>query len=104
MNDDKAEKAVARRGRRSLSDEMAMQADASQLRQSGQARYRQFATLAARDEREGRFAAAAENWSEALKTARGENTEWCQSRLTLCLLYARTPSLPQAMSERATGR
>jgi hypothetical protein len=103
MNDDKAEKAVARRGRRSLSDEMAMQADASQLRQSGQARYRQFATLAARDEREGRFAAAAENWSEALKTAR-ENTEWCQSRLTLCLLYARTPSLPQAMSERATGR
>lgn len=104
MNDDKAEKAVARQGRRSLSDEMTMQADTSQLRLSGQARYRQFAAIAARDEREGRFAAAAQAWGEALKTARGENTEWCQSRLTLCLLYARTPSLPKAMSERTTGR
>lgn len=104
MNDDKAEKAVARRGRRSLSDEMVMQADTRQLRLSGQARYWQFAVIAAREEREGRFAAAAEAWGEALKTARGENTEWCQSRLTLCLLYARTPSLPKAMSERTTGR
>ncbi|EPA0076727.1 ANR family transcriptional regulator [Enterobacter ludwigii] len=89
---------ATRRGRRSLSDEMALQADISLLRQGAQARYRTFALAAAQDEREGRFAAAAQAWGEALKTARGDNVEWCQSRLTLCLLYARSASLPQVVA------
>lgn len=101
MKNDKAQGTVPRMGRRSLSDEMAAQTDISTLRHREQARYREFALMAALNEREGRFASAAQAWGEALKSARGQNTEWCQSRLTLCLLYARSPSLPQAMAERS---
>lgn len=90
-------------GRRSLSMLMAEGIDLAELRRHERARYLEFALIAARDERRGFYTTAAEAWGEALKTARGVDVDWCQSRLALCLLYARLPVLPHAVADRVTG-
>lgn len=94
------EDTLAREGRRSLSMLMAEGGELTELRRYERARYLEFATAAARHEREGRYTAAAESWGEALKTARGVDVDWSQSRLTLCLIYARSPHSPRSVVER----
>lgn len=46
------------------------------------------ATRAARAERNREFASAAHGWAEAYDFADGQEAEWCQARLALCLRMA----------------
>ncbi|CAM4365510.1 MULTISPECIES: ANR family transcriptional regulator [Lelliottia] len=100
MKTDLREDIVARPGRRSLSMVLAEGGELTELRRYERARYLEFAAAAARHEREGRYTAAAESWGEALKTARGVDVDWSQSRLTLCLMYARSPHPPRTAADR----
>lgn len=100
MKSDLIEGAMTRTKVRSLSMVMGEGGELADLRRYERARYLEFAITAARHEREGCYAAAAESWGEALKTAHGADVNWSQSRLTLCLIYARVPHLPQAAAAR----
>ena len=45
------------------------------------------ANKAARLEREDRYKAAWQEWSEALNYASGENVAWCEARIHFCGLH-----------------
>jgi len=61
------------------------------MQQQQRWRYLCDAGRAAREERAGHYARAAQAWQTALASARGKDVSWCRARMALCQLYARAP-------------
>ncbi|AYA08379.1 hypothetical protein D3Z09_18245 [Rahnella aquatilis] len=72
------------------------------MQQQQRWRYLCDAGRAAREERAGQYARAAQAWETALKSAWGKDVSWCRARIALCWLYARAPRRDGGLYVRAS--